>query len=94
MAKVTKENFVNYLNNLGVRYDDESVDGHECVRVYGAPTNYINPHGYTVKYTPYLRVSKFGERDDELYVRDNGWCDWYTLIHIHEICVELKRGEI
>lgn len=86
---MTKQEFINYLDNMHATYIDESTDDHECVRVYGKESYHIAFNGEKVPYKPYLRVSHFGERESELYVRDNGYCDWYSIERIHEICQEL-----
>lgn len=89
---MTKQEFIDYLGNMHATYVDESTDDYECVIVYGNATNIITFTGEKRIYVPYLRVSHFGERESELYVRDNGYCDWYSIERIHEICHELTYG--
>lgn len=42
----------------------------------------------------YIRVSHFGEHDGKLYVRDNGFCIWYSDELVKEKCRDLRDEKI
>lgn len=66
----TKLDFIQYLKQIGAKFEEITVSGMEFVYVYDKAA-YDNKAGYI----PYIRVSHF---EDELwYVRDCGWCDDY-----------------
>lgn len=64
----TKQDFIAYLDEIGAKHEEKTVNGIEFVYVYDEKA-----YGKKSDFVPYMRVSHFD--NDEWYVRDCGWCE-------------------
>jgi hypothetical protein len=89
---MTIKEFMKFLDTERIIYTHENINGLDFVYAYGRPEKIIDPidHKTVHVFTPYLRVSHFGEREDELYTRDCGICDWRSVAWILNRCKEFK----
>lgn len=78
---MTREEFINYLMEIGVPFRDASKDipggGHyDGVYIFEKKAyelKHKHPRKYKGLYVPYLRVSNF---DGDWYIREDGWTQY------------------
>lgn len=92
---MTLNEFKNFLDTNRIIYKHENINGLDMVYAYGRPEKLIDPfdHKTVHIFTPYLRVSHFGERDGYLYTRDCGICGWESDEWILNKVKEFKLNE-
>ena len=92
---MTKDEFINFLKENDIQYTDEVLDGKDglmtLIYIYGKPIDIITFNGEKKKYTPYLRVSHFGERAGMAYTRQDGLVGWRSDEWIYKESIELSR---
>lgn len=92
---MTKDEFLNFLKENNIQYTDEVFDGRDrlitLIYIKGTPVDIIAFNGEKKKYTPYLRVSHFGDRAGMAYTRQDGLVGWRTDDWIYKKCLELSK---
>ena len=80
------EDWLEFLRDVGAEFViDETFVEQIGPRIYVFDKDLFllqkkHPRKYKNLYVPYMRLSRFEERSgDAVYVRDNGWCAWYSV---------------
>lgn len=79
-------------NNISFKY--EVVNNVGFIYIHGKETEIVTFEGVTKKYTPELRLSHFGEKDDMVYVRDCGLCEYEYIDRVIEKAKNYMKGRI
>lgn len=82
---MTREEFIKLLDEIGAIYEESDVKGYDGIYICSREEYELrkkHPRKYKDLYVPYIRVSHFDE--DQLYVKDNGWCCYRSIDKIIE----------
>lgn len=85
--------FLKFLIDNSIDFNYEYVNGLNFIWVYGSPTDIVGFNGVKKKYTPYIRISHFGEirnNSKVAFIKRDGLCEWKYDWEIRNIILDMR----